>query len=142
MKKMLVPMLLCLLACSPSSACVDPDPDQMGIYFDQGATIYCTHAFMGNTVELYVVYTRPTLESFQGFEFGMAIEGGPGQLVWNWGNIIFIDPPELDNIRILFQDPIPTGVATVRGYRAVKTRAMASLSSAALNRPGPNLSSK
>ena len=64
MNKLLSSLLLCLLASGSAFAEMDPYPDQMGMYFDAGATEYCVSGFFGQSFDVYFIYTQPTVDVY------------------------------------------------------------------------------
>jgi len=87
--------LLGLLAESPTCAQVDPDPDMIGIYFDEGATSYCIAAPVGETVTAYLCITQATaLSGISGWEATIEVTEGVVILEWNLrGDAINVLPP-------------------------------------------------
>lgn len=77
MKSLSVFLLLLILAL-PSFATVDPDPDQIGVYFDENADIACTDMPMSTPFWAYVIITRPTSPEIHGVEFSLCTAVEPG----------------------------------------------------------------
>ena len=50
--------IIVLLAVQPVAAQIDPDPDGIGIYFDEAATQVATEAPISELVEAYLIATR------------------------------------------------------------------------------------
>jgi hypothetical protein len=67
MKTLLVLLLSCLVAV-PAFSVIDPDPDMLGIYFDQNADDNClmvgTDPFFA-----YLILTNPTVAAINAYEF-------------------------------------------------------------------------
>lgn len=113
MKTLPIALVFFLLLSSAAFACVDPDPDQMGVYFDSGAQTYCVPLTWDRGVDVNVIYTRPTIETFQGFEFGLTIDFPDGMWYWNWPSGWYPGAPQMDNIIYFLEEPLATDTATV-----------------------------
>ncbi len=59
-------------------ATIDPDPDQLGVYFDTNADVNCLNAGTSIPFFVYVVLTMPTESEVTGFEFGYRAVVPPG----------------------------------------------------------------
>lgn len=113
-----------VLACGiPSSATVNPDPDEIGLYFDINADTVCRSVAPNVPFYAYLIITNPSSAEVRGIEFSMCTEitgGSESQLfklseVWSSG---FIDPAVvydwcLDGRAIGFFDPVPQTGANV-----------------------------
>lgn len=53
-------MAICV---APVLAQIDPDPNGIGIYFDEGATVFCTEADLGSEIAAYLCLTRITSQT-------------------------------------------------------------------------------
>ena len=60
MKRLLALVGLTLLIAGSATAQIDPDPNQIGVYFDPLATEFCTSAAMYMAVSAHVMFTNPT----------------------------------------------------------------------------------
>lgn len=70
--------LLLLILALPSFAVVDPDPDQIGVYFDENADITCIDMAPSTPFWVYVIITRPTSPEIHGVEFSFCPAVEPG----------------------------------------------------------------
>ena len=113
-------LLLFLILASGAWAVLDPDPDQMGIYFDTEGDLFCIDASFASMVPIYILYTHPTLSAVRGFECGMNIstEGIPGSVVLN--TIYPVNALNMGsrsgndfNYIVGYASPVPTTIATV-----------------------------
>ncbi len=89
--------LLGLLASITTLAQMDPDPDTIGIYFDEGATIHCIDAPVGELVTAYLCITHATaLAGISGWEATIEVTEGVFLLEWSLrGDAInVLTPPE------------------------------------------------
>ena len=76
--------LLLLLFATPGLAEIDPDPDGVGVYFDQDATVVVGTAAVGEEVDIYLIATNPTRAGGLAlWESGVAAVG-PYAQVWGW----------------------------------------------------------
>jgi hypothetical protein len=83
MKKLLVLMAVVLLA-SGAMAQIDPDDNGMGVYFDTEGTVVCkTTAAPFESVNAYLLITRPTdTAGVSGWEAAVTIGGAPVAPSW------------------------------------------------------------
>jgi hypothetical protein len=56
-----------------ASSIIDPDPDQIGVYFDTDANTSCITVPMNNQFDVYVMITNPSAADVEGWEFGYRI---------------------------------------------------------------------
>jgi len=77
MKTLVVLLMLSLMAVS-AFAVVDPDPDMMGIYFDETADVNCFAPIFRERWFGYLILTNPTYPAVDAYEFSFtyAITGG------------------------------------------------------------------
>ncbi len=73
--KMLVALALVSLLAASAFAGLDPDPDMMGLYFDDMGMTVCTTANFIDHVPAYILYTNPTIATTRGFECGITVVG-------------------------------------------------------------------
>lgn len=66
MKKAVVLLVLVLLAAGAARAVVDPDPDRLGLYFDENADITDIYTF--ELLPAYLILTNPTFPAVKGIE--------------------------------------------------------------------------
>lgn len=95
MKRLFSASILLLVAATAALAQIDPDPDSIGIYFDEGATVNVFAPVGGQlqtpppVVSAYLVATRMTLAgNVFWWESAVATyspEGGPGSAPAIWG---------------------------------------------------------
>jgi hypothetical protein len=79
----LVPWLVAAacFAAPPATAQIDPEPNGLGIYFDEGGTTNCREAAAGDLVTAYLVVTRleESAGGIAGFECGISYYPGTVQ---------------------------------------------------------------
>ena len=73
MKKLVVLLMLSLMA-TTAFAVVDPDPDMMGIYFDETADANCYVPEFRERWMAYVIVTNPSYPAIDGYEFAFTYE--------------------------------------------------------------------
>jgi hypothetical protein len=87
MGKLLAKAILCSLVgmlVTPVVAQVDPDPNGIGIYFDEGANVYCTQADVGSEMLAYLCLTRITSASgISKWEAAVEVSLPNAVLAWN-----------------------------------------------------------
>jgi len=76
MKKLVVLLLVSLMATS-AFATIDPDPDMIGVYFDETADVNCLTQGSGAGFFVFVVITNPTAPEVWGVEFGYRVATVP-----------------------------------------------------------------
>lgn len=73
-----------LLAAGSGIAQVDTGADMIGIYFDEGATVYCVDTPVGQQVTAFLCVTNSTaLTGLAGWEAAIEVTGGVTVLDWN-----------------------------------------------------------
>lgn len=75
MKKLVVLMLAMLVAGSAMAQPIDPDPNMLGLYLDEAATMISGPAPVA-PFNIYVVLTNPTVPEVKGVEFGWDVVSG------------------------------------------------------------------
>ena len=75
MRNLFVLVLACLLFPVVASAVADPNSDRMSIFFDLNADVYEIVTPPYVVIPVYVILTKPSFDSFFGYEFGYQIEG-------------------------------------------------------------------
>jgi hypothetical protein len=109
-------LLAILFAGGSAGATVDPDPDGIGLYFDESATTACAVAGVAHPFPAYLVITNPTAEEIWGIEFSMCTEtagGSPSQLfkvvTWYAGflDLGIVYDWCVDGRAIQFYEPVP-----------------------------------
>ena len=91
----LIVFLVSLAITVPGFATVDPDPDQIGIYFDTNADVTCIDVLPSTPFWAYLIITNPSSPEILAIEFSLCVEvvgGSPGMLfrlsvVWENDNI-------------------------------------------------------
>lgn len=113
-------LLVVLLAAGSAGAVVDPDPDQMGVYFDRNADQVCRTTTGTQVLEAYLIYTRPSLATIRGFECKVRLElPGGGSTVLLDSQLeaygINLETSGADEARFLvgFHQPVATSEAMV-----------------------------
>lgn len=102
----LILMATCLLLASTAKAQLDPDPDDVGIFFDLDATVNCIEAYV-TPVECYIMILNPSESSGIG---GMSatFELSPTLIFLGLncpGDIIL--PPPWPEFQVFFVSPLP-----------------------------------
>ena len=72
--RLLIIVLVLIVSVAPSFATVDPDPDQVGIYFDSNADVTCIDVPPSVPFWAYVVITNPSSAEVHGVEFSLCVE--------------------------------------------------------------------
>ncbi len=113
-------LLLLLSVATSAGAVIDPDPDQMGLYFDPAGNSVCTTSEFAHVVPLYVLYTKPTLPEIRGFECTITL-GASGTVLSILTNETY--PVEALNLAshsiyeygfiVGFEQPVPTAPVTL-----------------------------
>ena len=95
-------------------AVVDPRPDVLGVYFDDFGVQHCRDDLLiAVPFSVWIVYTNPSVTSILGFEAGYHTTGEFLQLgLYPPCGIIWVIPPELDNLYIACSTPLATTQAT------------------------------
>jgi hypothetical protein len=112
----LILVLPAILLPGLSPAQVNPNPDGIGMYVDVDATTSAVTAEIGEMIEVYLILTRPSVESgIAAWECG--IEAPANAVVWGWalyphpGRFVFlIDPPDFS---AGYQDFLPAADTVV-----------------------------
>ena len=71
-------LFLALIFTIPAFATIDPDPDQIGVYFDTNADVTCIAMESSVPFWVYVIITRPTSPEIHGVEFSLCEVVDPG----------------------------------------------------------------
>ena len=100
-----------------SSATVNPDPDEIGIYFDLNADTVCSTVAPHIPFSAYIIITNPSTAEIWAIEFSLCVEiaGGSESMLfrlgefWSAGFFDFPMEPDwcLDGRAIGFSEPIP-----------------------------------
>lgn len=86
---------------------IDPDPDMIGFYFDEDATIYCTSAPTGAPFPAYLCLTNCTAPAgVSGWECSVWVTPGIFVLSWNLHGIAVVTgiPPDF---LVSLGEPLP-----------------------------------
>ena len=100
--RFIIVVLLSVAIATPAFATVDPDPDQIGIYFDLNADVTCIEVAPSVPFWAYVVITNPSSAEIFGVEFGLCVDtfgAGEGMLFSlgeEWWISVLINPVEFD----------------------------------------------
>jgi len=112
MKKLVALLLVSFMATS-AMAVVDPDPDMIGLYFDELADQPCVEGLAPYVPTfLYVIVTNPTIDAIGGFEC---------EITWDGAALVtgvtfptdFVNVGNNTNIIVGYSTPIPTTTATI-----------------------------
>ena len=76
-------LTMCFMTAANAFGQVDPDPDGIGLYFDEGATINAIEAEVPGPVTAYLIGTNLSRQG--GLRFWEAIVSAPGQSATIWG---------------------------------------------------------
>jgi hypothetical protein len=71
--KTLLTLLVVILATTHAFAVIDPDPDMLGIYFDQAADNMCMTVGVNTPFYAYLILTNPTAPGITAYEFGLDV---------------------------------------------------------------------
>jgi hypothetical protein len=102
-----------LVTTRPVAAQIDPDPNMCGIYFDEGAMVYCIDADQGSQVTAYFCLTRITAVSGVGYwEAAIEVSDPSSVLAWNPRGVgaNALTPPEF---AVTLEAPLPWQSALV-----------------------------
>ena len=112
--KILLTLALISILAVPAFAGLDPDPDMMGLYFDEMGDVVCTQAGTFAHVPVFVLYTRPSVGSVSGFECGITIDGATNTFMSIFAMPAgFSNAGTATNLRVTFDSPIYTSKETV-----------------------------
>ncbi len=112
--KTTIALLLTMLMAASALAIIDPDPNTMGLYFDEEANIVCaTGVTPFSQVDLYLTLTSPTFDNLYGFEAGLTLEGEGLVLAVYFSNPQALNVGDLTNLIVGFGAPTATTEATV-----------------------------
>ena len=108
---------------TPAIATLNPDPDEIGVYFDTNADTVCLTAAPYIPFSAYIIITNPTATEVWGIEFSMCTEiiGGSENIlfrlseIWSAGflDLGIIYDWCLDGRAIGFYEPVPQVGANV-----------------------------
>lgn len=128
--KSAISLLLVLLWAGSAGAVVDPDADQMGIYFDTTANEVCRSVPPTDVFDAYIIYTRPTLTSIRGFECSFRMDPSSGSDIFLLDRAVAANGVDLGDVNVDranflvgFYDPLPTTEATVLVHLTLLTTA-------------------
>ena len=104
-------MLIACVACAlPARATVDPDVDQIGVYFDLSADEVCLEVAPYSIFSAYLIITNPSATEVQGIEFGICVDGAVTNAgyVWyeNWIGQSFFQEG-FHCMGLGFEEPVP-----------------------------------
>ncbi len=98
MRKLVVLLgLASLLVAGNAMAQIDPDPDMIGVYFDLGATTWCTSPGPVGPYAAYLILTNATaLSGVSGWECSVEVTAGVFVLSWiyNGTAVNALSPPD------------------------------------------------
>ena len=107
--------MVVLLMATCAFAVVDPDPNSIGLYFDENADVTCLDGVaLHELVTIFIILTRPTEDVIWGFELGYDLVGD-ALCVHNEINDSGTCPTTDDPGNIIwgFFSPLPTSEATI-----------------------------
>ena len=92
--RLIIVALILLTNVNPSIATIDPDPDQIGIYFDSEANVACIDQPPSTPFWAYLIITSPSSTEVQGVEFSLCaeVEGGNTGLLFRLATVWENDP--------------------------------------------------
>ncbi len=109
--KKLVFLLMAILIAGSAFAVVDPDPDMLGLYFDETADQPVASLDAPGMVTAYLIMTNPSFDATRGFEVGLTPENLTATAVTFPVNALNVGSN--DNMIVGFGNPMPTTEATV-----------------------------
>lgn len=111
---LLIAVVLMMLA-STAGGVPDPPSELIGVYFDEFGEQICEDSILLFTpFSLWVVYTNPSVNSILGYELGYHTTTEFLQLAtYPPCGLIWINPPEFDNLYVVCGEPIPISGPTV-----------------------------
>jgi hypothetical protein len=82
--RFLIVVLVLVVSVIPGFATVDPDPDQIGLYFDTNADVTCIDVLPSTPFWAYLVISNPSSPEVWGVEFSLCVEviGGSPSLLF------------------------------------------------------------
>ncbi len=90
-----------------ASAQIDPDPNGIGLYFDEEATIYCLQAPVGSELTAYLCLTRITAASgVSRWEATIEVSYPSAVLTWNLRGQA-VNATEIPEFVVQLADPLP-----------------------------------
>ena len=114
MKKLVLMLMASLLVASSAFAVVDPDPNMLGIYFDETADTNCMNDVGPYAqVPTYVILTNPSFDYLYGFEMGYMVDGNATILSSVFANPQALNVGEGANFIVGFGAPTPCTEATL-----------------------------
>jgi hypothetical protein len=115
MIRLLMIALVLLMLAPTAGGASDPPSDLIGVYFDEyGEQICEDNILLYVPFSLWVVYTNPSVTSILGYELGYHTTAEFMQLgVYPPCGLIWVDPPELENLTVVCGEPIPISGPTV-----------------------------
>ena len=114
MARLVMVVFMLVMFLQTAFAVVDPRPDVLGVYFDEYGNLPCKDDLqVAVPFSVWIVYTRPSVTSIQGFEAGYHTTTEFIQLgLYPPCGIVWVIPPELDNLYIACDTPMVTNLAT------------------------------
>ncbi|MBU8872005.1 MAG: hypothetical protein KOO60_14150 [Gemmatimonadales bacterium] len=106
----LVLLIACVACAVPAQATVDPDVDQIGVYFDLDANAVCLEVPLYSTFSAYMIITNPSATEVQGVSVRLCAEGDvTEQLSWWYGTPGGIDywSESCYCVTFSFLEPVP-----------------------------------
>lgn len=119
MKKLVAILLASLFVTTAAwAAPVDEDTDYMSLYFDEGATEFCTTtSTMLESVTAYVIWTNPSVDNMHGFDCGFTVTGAVfGVPTKNYVMTGQMDMGTATSFVVGYPAPTPSTEATVCGW--------------------------
>lgn len=107
-------LMASLLVASTAFAVVDPDPNMLGIYFDEAADMPCIEGVAPYAqIPTYIILTSPDFDYLYGIEFGYDKSANLTVLSTTWTDPAVTDVGQAGNHIVGFGNPWPTSEATV-----------------------------
>ena len=104
-------LIACVACALPAQATVDPDIDQIGVYFDLNADEMCLEVDPYGQFSAYLIITNPSATEIAGISVALCAEGGAIQSghFWyeSWLGIDFYSE-SCHYMTMSFTEPIPT----------------------------------
>lgn len=115
MNRLLMIAFVLLMSAAIAWGVPDPPSDLIGAYFDEIGEQLCEdNIVLYSPISLWVVYTNPSVTSILGYELGYHTTTEFLQLAtYPPCGLIWINPPEFDNLYVACGEPIPISGPTV-----------------------------
>ena len=101
-------LIACVACALPAGATVDPDVDQIGVYFDLNADETCLEVDPNGLFSVYMIVTNPSATEVQGIEASLCWSGTAMRIQLTWyENWIGIFDTLCQGFHVSFYEPVP-----------------------------------